>query len=241
MKQLVVCSLGCLAYSCQGSGNKHADNQAAATILTATSEKSLTDSLYKYMHLSEFVSRGDSARYVLYGENLGTDKIGVVAITDSVLLFFQSIHSTTQLTGRFTFADYASDFKKDDLNGDNKDDFIVYGNANMHGQKLPYVFISDSAGVMHYRPNLSLHNISYDWNKKELHSFYFGGAFSVHSKRIYHWRGDSIEQTAGLEYNMGNGEIEVYRMRNGKRFQRKLYHNHNEAVFDTALFKIDDY
>ncbi|TVT42953.1 hypothetical protein FNT36_02345 [Hymenobacter setariae] len=193
------------------------------------------------MHSNEFVSRDDSSQYVLYGENINAGKIGIVAITDSALLLFQAVGPGLRLTNRIAFADYAFDFKADDLNGDYKEDFIVYGCANMHGQKRPYVFMSDSAGVLHYRPKMTLYNIEYDWNKKKLHSFYFGGVNSIHSKDVYRWRGDSIEQTAGLEYDMGKGEIELYKMRNGKRYQRKIYHNYNEVVFDTALFKIEDY
>jgi len=239
-KQLLLAYfLGYLACSCQSNSNEQTV-KSTVVVQAALSEKALTDSLRKYMHLEEFISRGDSARYVLYGENSDAGKIGVVAITDSALLLFQAVHSKLLLTNRFPFTDYASDFKKDDLNGDGKDDFIVYGYANMHGQRMPYVFISDRIGILHYRPKLSLYNINYDWNKRELHSFYFGGVNSVHSKEIYRWCGDSIEQTAGLEYNMENGEIEVYKIRKGKRYQRKLYHNHNEIVFDTALFKIED-
>jgi hypothetical protein len=238
---VVICFLYCFICSCQHNGHKQPDNRSKKVTQSESLEMMLTDSLRKYMHLNEFVSRGDSSRYVLYGEDMDAGKIGIVVITDSVLLLSQVVGPDLRLTNRITFADYASDFKADDLNGDYKDDFIVYGHANMHGQKRPYVFMSDSEGILHYLPAASLYNIEYDWAKKELHSFYFGGVNSMHSKGIYRWQGDSVEQVAGLEYDMGSGEIELYRMRKGKRYQRKFYHNHNEVVFDTALFKVENY
>lgn len=233
-----LCYLVC---SCQHSSHKQPDNRLKKVTQSESIERILTDSLRKYMHLNKFISRGDSSRYVLYGEDMDAGKIGIIAITDSVLLLSQVVGPSLRLTNRITFTDYASDFKIDDLNGDYRDDFIVYGHTNMHGQKQSYVFMSDSVGILYYRPEVSLCNIEYDWAKKELHSFYFGGANSMHSKSLYRWRGDSVEQIAGLEYDMGSGKMELYRMRNGKRYQRKIYYNHNEVVFDTALFKIKDY
>lgn len=225
---------------------KSASPQAAAKPL----ETQFADSLLKYRHLTEFLQNSADSTcvdYVLYGNLLNGNKLGIVAVTDSVLLFFQESSHQYSLKTKIHFSDYASSFRIQQLNGDNKDDLVVYGSGNMHGQQRPYVFLSDSAGVLHYRPDLSLYNIAYDASKKQLISFYEGGVNSLHSKEVRRWQGDSAKLVAGAEYDMYSGSLELYRVCNGKKNYRKLYpetrrdtalRNYHEAVYDTALFDV---
>ena len=217
---------------------------------TANLEARLADSLRKYRHLTDFWHTGDSGRYELFGKTLGNRQVGIAAISDSVLLVFQKQNHQYKLTARCSFPDNATDCKVADLNGDGKEDVMVYGFGNMHGQRRPYVFLSDSTGLVHYRPDLALYNITYNRRAKLLISYYIGGANSVHSKEVYRWQGDSAKLVAGAEYDMYSGGVELYRMCGGSKCHRKLYpaaptdtarRSRNEAVYDTALFAIEDF
>lgn len=217
---------------------------------TANLEARLADSLQKYRHLTDFWQAGDSGRYALFGKPLNDRQVGIAAISDSVLLVFQEQNHQYKLAARCSFPDNATDCEVTDLNGDDKEDVMVYGFGNMHGQRRPYVFLSDSTGLVHYRPDLGLYNITYSRRTKSLISYYIGGVNSVHSKEVYRWQGDSAKLVAGAEYDMYSGGLELYRMCGGKKCYRRLYpavptdtarRSRNEAVYDTALFAIEDF
>lgn len=241
---------GCLpllAGACQPS----AKDPASSGGLTATPagrlqklEAALTDSLFKYRHLQEFTQRDDSARYALYGTQTTFGKVGVVAVTDSVLLVFQEVKHRFQLTNHILFDNYATGFKEIDLNGDNQDDFIVYGHPNIHGQAPPFVFMNDGKGVLHYyrTPLLNMYAIDYDPVRKLVRTEYVGGAFDTHSKELYQWQGDSLRQVAGAELHLEHPDtvtVRVYKVKNGKEYGVKTYSG--EAAYDTVLFKSNEF
>jgi hypothetical protein len=249
---LVGCSLCVLGGACQPKQNNTIATRAKNDKLSPTEnlEARLADSLRKYRHLTDFWQAGDSGRYALFGKTLNDRQIGVAAVSDSVLLLFQEQNHQYKLVARGRFPDDATDCEVTDLNGDDKEDIIVYGFGNMHGQRRPYVFLSDSTGLVHYRPDLALYNITYSRRTKSLISYYVGGANSVHSKEVYRWQGDSARLVAGAEYDMYSGRVELYRMCGGRKCYRKLYpvaaadtarRSRNEAIYDTALFAIEDF
>lgn len=216
------------------------------SIKTVSLEDRLTDSLFKYIHLTTFTQRAVlmDTNYVLYGLQIDSSKVGVVAIDGRKLLLFQELRKEIKLVDSFTFTDYARDFKVDDLNGDNRQDFIVYGGWDAHGNNYPYVFLCDIKNILHYRKDLELPNISYDFNKKLVKSFWFGGAYDVHSKGLYRWANDSLEKVAYTELdltheNMKPAETRLYRRQNGEMLLYKKERDEDGDVFDTALFKME--
>jgi len=252
-KILIAAGLVCiLGGACRYKQRDSLAQRAGVGKLVATEnlEAQLADSLRKYRHLTDFWLAGDSGRYELFGKTLNSRQVGMAAISDSVLLVFQKQNHQYKLVSRCSFPDNATDCEVTDLNDDDKEDVIVYGFGNMHGQRRSYVFLSDSTGLVHYRPDLSLFNIAYSRRTKSLVSYYIGGVNSVHSKEVYRWQGDSAKLVAGAEYDMYSGELELYRMCGGRKCHRRVYpvapadtarRSHNEVVFDTALFKIEDY
>jgi hypothetical protein len=243
---LTVGLLGVLGGACHSKQRLAASKTAAINKL----ETQLADSLRKYRHLTAFWQAGDSSGYALFGKEVNGRQVGIAAISDSVLLVFQEQNRQYKLVVRCSFPDDATDCEVTDLNGDDKEDVIVYGFGNMHGQRRPYVLLSDSTGLVHYRPDLGLYNIAYDAGKKRLLSFYTGGVNSLHSKEVRHWKGDSAELVAGAEYDMYSGSLELYQMCGNKKCHRKLYpetlrdtalRSYHEAVYDTALFDIVAY
>lgn len=234
MKFFYAATLVLLACACQPQASQ---TPTKPVVAAQPLEQQLTDSLRKYLHLTEFRQNGDSARYVLYGRQINNQPVGVVAITDSVLLLSQKIAGKWRITDRISFPSYAERLEVEQLNNDDEEDFIVYSYPNMHGQQQPYVFMSDSAGHLHYRPEMSsLYNLSYNRGSKRLHAYYVGGAYSEHSKKIYCWQGDSLKLLAEAKLDMYSGTTTLLRYM-GKKYSSRTYRN--EAVYDTALFQND--
>lgn len=234
-------SIYLLTGSCQPAVNKSAttapaNNKPVARVKYA--EKALADSLLKYIHLTEFSSRNDSGEYVLYAQNTAAGKVGVIAITDSVLLLFQRVNQQFRITNRIHFANYAFDFKQDDLNGDGQVDFIVYGRPDFHMVSESFIFMNDGKSRLRYRPDIKLYGIAYDFEKKLVRSSYIGGVNDVCMKALYRWKGDSLRQIAGalLEPDPEHPRVRAYKVRRGKLYAYKTY---KEAVFDTILFKFN--
>jgi hypothetical protein len=230
-----------LLSACQGQGQRANSAQVSAKrtirLLAQPLEHQLVDSLRKYRYLTEFLQQGDSSRYVVYGKETARGALGVVAITDSVLLLYQSDKKGLQLTNRVPFPDYASRFKEADLNGDGKADFMVYGRPNMHGQAEPFVFLSKANGQLHYRPDLKQYELSYDPNKELVHAYYLASGNSSYSKELYRWQDDSLQQIAEADWNPSKGIVTLFRPKNDKLVRVKTYHN--SAVYDTILFKAE--
>lgn len=202
------------------------------------SEKGLADSLFKYQHLTEFFQRDDSLGYVLYGKETKAGKRGAAALDDSVLLVFQGIGRQYKCTSRLRLYTSALWFEEPDLNGDGRADLVVSTTANMHGQPIPYVFMSDKQGVLHYREDVSMLGVAYDPKKKLVQSFFIGGAFDVHSKEVYRWEHDSLRQLAGAELDLPHSTVRLYRLRHGqKHYYLTSRGEKAEEVYDTALFK----
>jgi hypothetical protein len=126
------------------------------------------------------------------------------------------------------------------LNGDNNKDFIVYSFGNIHGQSIPYVFISDKQSVLHYRSDIHLYNIKYDPNKKLVKSYYQGGVNSINHKEYYLWQNDSLKLFKGVERNPSNPEkatTTYYNLKNGQRNDYKILIDNTGEIYDTALWK----
>lgn len=202
----------------------------------------LSDSVIHYSYFTQLLRRDDSAYYVFYVTEVNNKKIAVVAITDSTLLLFQNINKKWVRTDSLAFDNYARDFAVTDLNGDNEDDFIVYGAGDIHGMCKPFVFITKN-GLLHYRPDIQLYNIEYDEKKGLIKSHYYGSMTSPNDKEYYKWIGDSLRLVCGVEnnYNYSQNEkhalIAFYKLRNGKRYNYQVVRDDSGAVFDTALWR----
>jgi len=212
--------------------------------------KSLKDSL-KVMLIQNkdqskelMIEDDNNSRFVLYLNKLNNKKVAVIAFTDTCLIIFQNLNNEWVQIDSVPFNSYASKFEITDLNGDNKDDLIVYGFANMHGERLPYVFITDKNNVLHYRSDIHLYNIKYDKTKKLIMSYYQGGAYSINCKEYYYWQGDSLKLLKGVEQNLSTGEssifITFYKLKDGKRFDYKKMKDNKGAIYDT-VFWTDEY
>jgi hypothetical protein len=234
--------------SCSQEGTKNVDNVRTneSSFKAKSLEDRLTDTLFKYFNLTTFIQRSAlmNTDYVMYGVQMDSSEVGVIAITDKKLLLYQRFHKEPELIDSFAFTDWARDFKIDDLNGDNRQDFIVYGSWDAHGNNYPYVFLCDSLNVLHYRKDLNIPNISYDRNRYLVKSFWFGGAYDTHLKNLYKWVNDSLEQVAYAELdmehvNMRPIETRLYRKQNTNMLMYKRVRDEDENVFDTALFEIE--
>ena len=234
-------------YACK-TGNKKITNSTKNTTnpVAQSLEQKLTDSLFKYIHLTEFLQRVDVSSdtgYVLYGKEINKNKIGLVVIESKTLLFFQNIKNKFTLTDSFAFDNYASSFDIIDLNGDNRQDFIVYGHWDIHGNNYPNVFMCDSNNILHYQPDIQMPNISYDWNTKLVHSYWQGGAFDVHEKEVYRWVDDTLQLVGRAELDLSHEryfETRLYKVVNGKEKRYKKSRKYSAELYDTAFFDIED-
>ncbi|MGI4869795.1 MAG: hypothetical protein ACRYFX_01315 [Janthinobacterium lividum] len=261
MQKITICLLLGLAaavaglvVACQSPTTKPVAKQPVAKSL----EQQLTDSLRRYWHLSSFRQDGDSARYVLYGQETTACKVGALVIKDSVLLLYQASRQGMRLVTRVPFPTRVSEFRAEDLNSDGQDDFMVFGAPNMHGQASPFVFIR-SGQTLRYRPDITMLGLSYDPSTKLVQAYYMGGAFGGDLKCLYQWQHDSLKQVAGaeliraatqwsaanppvtandyLDVKLNSTQVRVFRLHNGKKYNLRTYHS--EAVFDTILFTQD--
>jgi hypothetical protein len=228
---MLLCSLAC---SCR----PQADQREALKLQTSKSlEQQLTDSLRKYIHLTAFQleTKKDSLSCVLYGKQLKANKIGIVAIYDSVLLLYQVVNRKLNLASRIHFRNIVSDVEEADLNGDDKSDLIIYGSPNMHGQAEPFVFLQRDSITWKYRPDIKMYDVSYDPDKKLVRAYYSASGYSVMSKELYRWDNDSLRQIAGVDYEPWKPLVTSYLVKSGKRYAFKWYRS--TAVADTILFQ----
>jgi len=236
-----------LASACQPKLGEPASSIAPVaqpTGLPKNLEAALIDTLFRYKHLRAFEQRDDSSHYVLYGTETSAGKVGVIAFADSVLLLFQEVGNRFCLTNRIAFDNDISDIKEIDLNGDGADDFVVYGHPNVHGQAPPFAFMNDGKGRLRYTNTQGLRSfgLDYDLNKKLVRTEYVGGAYDMHSKKLYQWQGDSLRLVAGAELHLENPAaitVRVYRVRSGKEYNVRTYGE--EMAYDTVLFKSDEF
>jgi hypothetical protein len=100
LRTLIIIILASTLLSSCGQNSNKKENIKVQTLdtsqnnnnLTVQSLKhNLTDSLVRFSNLSEVLQRDDEAKYVLYLTEVNKKKIGVIAITDSVLFFFSTI------------------------------------------------------------------------------------------------------------------------------------------------------
>lgn len=198
----------------------------------------LADSLRKYRHLTEFRQANDSLHYVLYGTQTTFGKLGVVAITDSLLLLYQAeTQGHLQLKASIPFPNAAFSFKEMDLNGDGQADFLVYGMPNMHGQSEPFVFLNKGCGRLQYRPDIKQYELAYNTSNHTVQATYFASGGNAFAKELYRWEGDSLRQIAGAECDADQSLVTVFYLEKGKRVGVKTYHN--TAVYDTILFRAE--
>ncbi len=163
-------------------------------------------------------------------------QIEVTNIIDSLLLFSQENGKTDSIP----FENYLFAFNSDmDLNADSYKDLVIYGHPNMHGQCMPFVFLSNKEGILRYRPELSLFNIQYDTASKHILSFYLGGVYSEFTKDSYTWENDSLKFLRGASFQvlspMGETLLVFYKGKDKVPY-RKLK-NSSEELWDTAVFK----
>jgi hypothetical protein len=202
-------------------------------------KQELTDSLAIYSSLTEVVKRDDSSKYVLFLREVNKHKIGVVALTDSVLFLFNKSNEKWVQMDSIKFDTYATSFEVLDLNSDNNDDFIIHGFGDMHGQSKPFVFISDVNGFLHYRSDFHhLYNIRIDKEKNLIESFYTGGEYSNY-KETYIWDKDSLILAEGVKQELISNKkwTTFYKIKNGQRLDIKKLEDSDEKIYTDALFK----
>ncbi|WP_148230666.1 XAC2610-related protein [Chitinophaga pinensis] len=126
-----------------------------------------------------------------------------------------------------------------DLNQDGYNDLMIYESLNMHGQLHPRVFLSNKAGRLRYRPDLSIFNLCYDTITKHVVSFYVGGAYSEHSKNTYTWENDSLRLIRGASLKIVSPEegsiLTFYTGKDKKPY--KTFDKNAEELWDTAVFE----
>ena len=241
MKKLLLFLIFTHLGACKNTSHKKAENITIGLKNKETNlEDKINDSFSKFSALETFLKRDDSSKYVLYSDNINFNQIRVIAITDSVLIFYQQEESRFKITERIPFKTYASSFKVTDLNGDLKDDFIVMSFPDVHGMSIPYVFICDDKNVLHYREDIKLHNIMYDPDTKLVRTYYESCAYCIHSKALYRWENDSLILVERVELDLTKQDqitTTFYRNIDGKQVAYKKVLDEDE--YENALFSID--
>lgn len=200
----------------------------------------LSDTLNKYADASEYLRKDD--KYVLYIHEINNKKIGIMAITDSVLFLFQKEKNGWYQVDSIIFENYAFSFGIKDINGDRKNDLIVYGFPNMHGQCFPFVFMSKTNYNLDFRPDINLMNINFDTAKNLVQSYYIGGVYTTIYKEYHKWEGDSLVLVRGVEHCPPFGSdryptVTFYKLKRGNRFDYKKILDKKGTVYDTALWE----
>jgi len=168
-----------------------------------------------------FVNIKDSLQFVYYYEKRKWIKKKSIALEDT---FF--------------------DAKVEDLNADGYKDFILYGFPNMHGNCIPYVFLSDSNFELIYRPDLSLYNIEYDSSTKLIRSHYIGGVLSTNYKEYYKWNNDSLSLVKGVKRQYMNDSTFItsfYGLKDQKEVIYKEVKDNSSDVFDKTFWELEYY
>lgn len=197
------------------------------------------DSLVKYSSLNEFLLRDDDEKFVLYGTSINDTKIAFIAVTDSTLYLYQKKQNKWVLNDSIPFDTYAFSYKISDLNGDNKNDFIIYSFADVHGQSIPFVFICDDNNILKYRKDIKLYNMSYDNTTELVRSYYESCAYCVDTKELYRWVNDSLKLVERVELDMTKEQIKTkyYKPIKGKLVNYKTVND--DSNYDNALW-VDD-
>lgn len=200
----IIILLSTILYSCDNFKSKiiQDNHKVKSNLNTISLKNKLVDSLVKFSSLNEFLLRDDVGEYVLYSTEINGSKIGFIAITDSSLFFFQKFKNKWVINDSIPFDTYAFSYKVEDLNGDNKNDFIINSHPDVHGQSIPYVFICSDKNILKYRKDIKLHNIHYDYNTKLVRSYYESCAYCVHTKELYRWENDSLRITERVELDL---------------------------------------
>lgn len=168
---------------------------------------------------------------------INNQEIEVFCIADSILLFSQE----GERTDTIPFDNYLYGFNNNmDLNQDGYNDLMIYESLNMHGQLHPRVFLSNKAGKLRYRPELSIFNLCYDTITKHVVSFYEGGVYSDFSKNSYTWENDSLRLIRGASLKFISPEkgsiLTFYTGKDEKPY--KTFNKDSEELWDTAVFEI---
>jgi hypothetical protein len=228
---LFLCLLSCIIISCK---------KATGSSLASTLKSRTYDTLLKYGVLDYGELYDTTNDFKLYIDIVNNKKIGVIAVTDSVLFLYQMFNGSWQLNDSIEFKTDVFSFAHKDLNGDGRSEFIVNGHPNMHGQCIPYVFLCDKDSILHYRPDLTHYNIGYDYSKKMVRSYYIGGVYTTVNKEYYRWKNDSLELVRGVQRANENSfefYTSFYELRNGEIVYYKKVRDISENIYDTALWK----
>jgi hypothetical protein len=181
----------------------------------------------------------DSTDQAALGGVVNGSRVAVISNpSDSSLLLLRSINGQWKQVDSIGFTDFAAALTTRDLNGDGKDELILNGVPNMHGNPLPYVFFADKAGELHYRPDLNLYNIRFNKQTGFVESFYEGGARSLHSKATYKWVGDSLQLLKRAELDFTDERqltTRIFEVRNGAEIKILEVNGEND-IFEKALF-----
>lgn len=199
-----------------------------AVISACTQPKSKTP-------FTEELIRTDSA--VILKKLVNNRQIEITNIVDSLLLFSQENTKTDTIHIEccylFAFNDHM------DLNADSYKDLVIYNHPNMHGQCVPFVFLSNKEGKLRYRPDLSIMNIQYDTVSKHILSFYWGGVYTKGTKDCYIWENDSLRFLRGASFAVlsptGETLMEFYKGKD--KMPYITLKNCCEELWDTAVFK----
>lgn len=195
----------------------------------------LIDSLNKYSHLEEFILRdSDSSKFVIFLSQIEKTKFACISITESSLFIFQQTKNKWIQIDSVFFDTYLTGFSRNDINGDFKEDLIINGFPDIHGQVLPFVFLNKNSKLI-YRPDISLYNLSYDKSNNWVKSFYQGGVNSSHYKEIYKWKNDSLKLFKGVEFGE-DSFTKFYEIKSDNKWYYKSIKDTNQTIFDTALW-----
>ncbi|WP_431244145.1 XAC2610-related protein [Flavobacterium sp. P21] len=237
---IIIILLSSIFYSCENferSKRKSIYSETERNFETVSLKNKLVDSLIKFSSLDEFLLRDRDSKFVLYGGEINNTKIGFIAVTDSTLFFYQKFKNKWILNDSIPFDTYAFSYEVIDLNGDNRDDFIINSARDTHGQSIPYVFICNEKNILKYRKDIKLYNMTYDRDKKFIRSFYESCAYCVHSKELYRWVNDSLKLIERVELDLTNENIiktKYYKEIKGKLINYKTING--DAVYEKALW-----
>ncbi len=202
-------------------------------------KQNLIDSITRFEDLTEVTKIDDNSQYSFYIGTVNNKRIALISMTYKSIYLFYEFNNKWIETDSMIFADMATSFISADLNRIPNKDFIVRGEPNCHGQAYDYVLLSDTNGYLHFRSDVSLHNISYDYESKIIRSFYFGS--TNFTKEIYRWENDSLVLIRGVElvlvdYKVGY-MLTYYNEKDGKRDDYKVIWKNAEKIFHSELWK----
>lgn len=201
----------------------------------------LLDTLKMFSSKNEYLFQPNGFDYTIYITEMNKSKIGIIAISEKILYFYQFEGNRWVANDSIVnFDNRAFEISKTYLNEDSDDELLINGFPDMHGQTRSYVFMKGAKGVYKYRKDMNLSNISYDANTKQVRTYYESCAVCVHSKSVYNWVGDSLKLIETVELDLTDQKIaktKYYKMINGKLTNYKTLNSSDS--YDKALFDID--